>query len=99
MTLLIRKLDWTYSKKNASLLHYRRTYDGSARTTQFLDDLRNRRRYWELKKLETEKCGNDTLSHEHEGIKVRKFVKQDKPENTISITILIKVGIEIQTRE
>jgi hypothetical protein len=33
------------------------------RTTQLLDDLRNRRRYWELKrKLKTEIDGNDSLS-------------------------------------
>ena len=44
---------------------------GIKRRTQLLDDLRNRRRYWELKrrKLKTEIDGSDTLSMEHkEGI-------------------------------
>ena len=42
------------------------------RRTQLLDDLRNRRRYWELKEeLKIEKGGNDSLSHKHwEEIKV-----------------------------
>ena len=36
------------------------------RRTQLLDDLRNRRRYWELKEeLKIEKDGNDSLSIEH----------------------------------
>ena len=40
---------------------------GVGRTMQFLDDLKNRRRYWQLKeKLKIEKGGNDTLSHEHQ---------------------------------
>ena len=34
------------------------------RRTQFLDDLRNTRRYWELK-LKIEKHGNDSLSIEN----------------------------------
>ena len=35
------------------------------RTIQLLDDLRNRRRYWELKEgAEDRKSGNDSLSHE-----------------------------------
>ena len=34
--------------------------------TELLDDLRNRRRYWELKrKLKIQKDGNDSLSIEH----------------------------------
>ena len=36
---------------------------GRRRRTQLFGDLRNRRRYWELKE-ETED-GNDSLSHEH----------------------------------
>ena len=36
------------------------------RRTQLFDDLRNRRRYWELKeKAEDRKDGNDSLSTEH----------------------------------
>ena len=36
------------------------------RRTQLLDDLRNRRRYWDLKsKLKIEKDGDDSLSIEH----------------------------------
>ena len=36
------------------------------RRRQLLDDLRNRRRYWELKrKLKIEKDGDDSLSIEH----------------------------------
>ena len=36
------------------------------RRTQLLDDLRNRRRYWELKEeAEDRKGGNDSLSIEH----------------------------------
>ena len=36
------------------------------RRTQLLDDLRNRRRYWELKEeVEDKKYGSDSLSVEH----------------------------------
>ena len=39
---------------------------GVGRRTQLLDDLGNRRRYWELKKkLKIEKYGSDSLSVEH----------------------------------
>ena len=42
---------------------------GVGRRTQFLDDLRNRRRYWELK--EEAEYGNDSLLIEHkEGIHI-----------------------------
>ena len=38
---------------------------GVGRTTQLLDDLINRRRYWELKEEEIEKDGDDSLSIDH----------------------------------
>ena len=39
---------------------------GRRKRTQLLDDLRNRRRYWELKELKNKIDVNDSLSIEHE---------------------------------
>ena len=44
------------------------------RRTQLLDDLRNRKRYWELN---IEKDGNDSLSIQHND---KKYVKEKERE-------------------
>ena len=44
---------------------------GVGRRTQLLGDLRNRRRYWELKEeAEDRKSGKDSLSIEHKEVQV-----------------------------
>ena len=53
------------------------------RRTQLLDDLRDRRRYWELKE-EAEMDGNDSLSIEHKE-EIRIFHKSiDLPISTLN---------------
>jgi len=38
---------------------------GVGRRTQLFDDLKNRRRHWELEEEAEEKGGNNSLSYEH----------------------------------
>ena len=57
------------------------------RRTQLLDDLRNGRRYWELKrKLKIEKDENNSLSIEH---KKQKYVIFFKPMKLLLILLKI----------